>query len=119
MTVEDHRPAEGVQRYADLATGVTRTTLDITERALAHFVRQGEVAAEHAERLIDDVIARSIESSGVLASLVRREVERTAERAGFVRAAELAALRQEVQLLREQLADRAGDAEAADTETTP
>ncbi|HEX6257238.1 MAG TPA: hypothetical protein VFZ70_15625 [Euzebyales bacterium] len=104
MTASENGPADGVQRYADLAADLTRTTLDVTERALAHFVRQGEVAAEHAERIVEDVIARSVESSGALTRLVRAEVERAVERAGFVRASELESLRREVRRLRESSA---------------
>lgn len=117
MTAEDQRPADGMQRYAELATGLTRTTLGVTERALAHFVRQGEVAAEHAERVVEEVIARSIEGSGALARLVRSEVERTAERAGFVRASDLADLRDEVRTLRAQVAAQA--ARASDVRSAP
>jgi polyhydroxyalkanoate synthesis regulator phasin len=113
MSVSGSSPADGVQRYAELAAGLTRSTLDVTERALAHFVRQGEVAAEHAERIVEDVLARSIESSGALTRLVRAEVERAVERAGFVRASELEALRREVRRLREETA-AAADPAAAD-----
>jgi polyhydroxyalkanoate synthesis regulator phasin len=104
MTASENGPADGVQRYAELAAGLTRSTLDVTERALAHFVRQGEVAAEHAERIVEDVIARSVESSGALTRLVRAEVERAVARAGFVRASELEALQREVRRLRERSA---------------
>lgn len=100
------RPAEGLGRYAELASDITRTTFSVTERALAQFVRQGEVAADHVERLVDDVIARSVEGSGALAQLVRGEVERTIERAGFVRSEELEAVRRQVDILRAELEAR-------------
>lgn len=100
--------SDGLQRYLDVASDVTRTTWDVTERAVAQFVRQGEVAAEHAERLVDDLIARSVESSGAIAQLVRAEVERTIERAGFVRSEELEALRNEVRVLRGQTGEHNG-----------
>jgi polyhydroxyalkanoate synthesis regulator phasin len=100
------RPAEGLGRYAELASELTRTTLSVTERALAQFVRQGEVAAEHAERLVEEIIARSVESSGALARLVRSEVERTIERAGFVRSEDFEALRRQVDALRAELESR-------------
>ncbi|HSJ43714.1 MAG TPA: phasin family protein [Euzebyales bacterium] len=97
------RPADGLGRYAELASDLTRTTLGVTERALAQFVRQGEVAAEHAERVVEEIIARSVEGSGALARLVRGEVERTIERAGFVTSEELEALRRQVDALRAEL----------------
>lgn len=101
--------SDGLQRYLDVASGLTRTTIGVTERALAQFVRQGEVAAEHAERLLDEVVARSVEGSGAVAQLVRAEVERAIERTGFVRADEMDSLRAEVDALRGQLAARNGD----------
>lgn len=91
---------DGLQRYLDLASGLTRTTLSATERAVAQFVRQGEVAAVQAERLLDEIVTRSIDGSGALAQLVRTEVERALAGAGFVRADELEALRREVRELR-------------------
>lgn len=102
----DDRPADGLGRYAELASELTRMTLGVTEHALAQFVRQGEVAAEHAERLVEEVIARSVEGSGALATLVRGEVERTIERAGFVRSEELEELRRQVEALQAELAAR-------------
>lgn len=100
------RQADGLGRYAELASDLTRTTLHVTERALAQFVRQGEVAADRAERLVEEIISRSVEGSGALAALVRTEVERTIERAGFVRSEELDALRRQVDALRAELAMR-------------
>jgi len=102
----DDRPTDGLGRYTELASEFTRATLGVTERALAQFVRQGEVAAEHAERLVEEVIARSVERSGALATLVRGEVQRTIERAGFARSDELEALRSQVEGLRAELAAR-------------
>jgi len=95
---------EGLQRYLDLASGLTRTTLGTTERVLAGFARQGEVAAEHAERLLDEIVTRSVDGSGALARLVRSEVEQAVERAGYVRTEEVEALRREVEDLRVRLA---------------
>lgn len=107
---------DGLQRYLDLASGLTRTTLGATERALAQFVRQGEVAAGHAERLLDEIVARSVDGSGALAQLVRAEVERALEDAGHVRADELDALRREVRELRAEGATRNGDPVAGGVE---
>lgn len=101
-----------LQRYLDLASGLTRTTLSATERALAQFVRQGEIAADHAERLLDEIVTRSVDGSGALAQLVRTEVERALRDAGYVRADELDALRREVRELRAQRAARNGEPDA-------
>jgi polyhydroxyalkanoate synthesis regulator phasin len=107
---------EGMQRYLDLASDLTRTTLGTTERVLAGFVRQGEVAAEHAERLLDEIVARSVEGSGALARLVRSEVEQAVDRAGYVRAEEVEELRREIDGLRARLATLNGDLRGADVE---
>ena len=110
---------DGLHRYLNLASGLTRTTLTTTERVLAGFVRQGEVAAEHAERVIDEIIARSVDSSGALARLVRAEVEQAVERAGYVRVEEVTQLRREVESLRAQLAALNGDGRGDSTPDLP
>ena len=99
--------SDGLHRYLEVASGLTRTTLGVTERAVAQFVRQGEVAAEHAERLLDEVVARSVEGSGAVAQAVRQEVERAIARAGFVRREEFDALRRDVEALRSVHGERA------------
>jgi polyhydroxyalkanoate synthesis regulator phasin len=113
---KDRSVNEGLQRYLELASGLTRTTLGTTERMLAGFVRQGEVAAEHAERLLDEIVARSVEGSGALARLVTSEVEQAVERAGYARAEEVDELRHEVEALRARLAAINGDLHDAGTE---
>jgi polyhydroxyalkanoate synthesis regulator phasin len=110
--MEGRRVNEGLQRYVELASDLTRTTLGTTERVLAQFVRQGEVAAEHAERLVDEVVARSIAGSDALAQLIRSEVEQAVERAGYVRAEEVDGLRREIDNLRARLVALNGDVPA-------
>lgn len=116
---KDDRVTDGLQRYVDLASVLTRTTLSSTERLLAQFVRQGEVAAEHAERLLDEVVARSVEGSGALARLVKSEVEHAVERAGYVRAEDVAQLHREIEELRARLAALNGDHTPPGNEDTP
>lgn len=106
--------SDGLNRYLGVASGLTRTTLGVTERAVAQFVRHGEVAAEHAERLLDDVVARSVQGSGAVAQVVRQEVERAITRAGFVRREEFEALRREVGALRAQAVGDGHEATARD-----
>lgn len=115
--VEQDSANDTLGRYVELASGLTRTTLSTTERLLAQFVRQGEQAAGHAERLLDEVVARSVEGSGALARLVRSEVEWVVERAGFVRAEEVAQLRREVEELRARMTARNGDRTPPGTDT--
>lgn len=106
--------SDGLQRYLGVASGLTRTTLGVTERAVAQFVRHGEVAAEHAERLLDDMVARSVQGSGAVAQVVRQEVERAITRAGLVRREEFEALRREVEALRGRATGWTPDAVAPD-----
>lgn len=106
--------SDGLHRYLGVASGLTRTTLGVTERAVAQFVRHGEVAAEHAERLLDDMVARSVQGSGAVAQVVRQEVERAVARAGFVRREEFEGLRREIEALRGRVAERTGDVGAPD-----
>jgi uncharacterized membrane protein YccC len=88
---------DGLQHYVDLATGLTRTTLSTTERLLAQIAR------------LDDVVARSVEGSDALARVIRSEVDHAVERAGFVRAEEVAQLRREIERLRARLGARDDD----------
>lgn len=100
---------DGIDRISDLASGLTRSTFDRTEKLLAQFVRQGEVAADHAERLLDQVIARSVEGGGALAQLVRTEVERAVAQAGVARTEDVAVTRRDVDALRGDVTDLRGD----------
>lgn len=111
--------SDGLQHYLEVASGLTRTTLGATERAVAQFVRQGEVAAEYAERLLDEVIARSVDGSGAVAQLVRTEVARALERAGVARAEEVEELRRQVDELARRLAAGGLAAESPPAEVPP
>lgn len=113
VTVNDDSGNDGIQRYVGLASGLTRSTIGLTERMLAQFVRQGEVAAEHAERLLDEVVARSVEGGGALAKLVRAEVvqavEQVIDQTGTARTEDVSALRDEVAGLRADVAQLRAD----------
>lgn len=108
VTVNSDSANDGIQRYVDLASGLTQSTLGATERVLAQFVRHGEVAAEHAERLLDEVVARSLEGGGALAKLVRAEVARAVEQmldqSSTARAEDVSTLRDDVARLRAEVA---------------
>lgn len=77
------------QRYIETATELTAVTRRGAEAVVRNLVKQGEVAADRAERSVEDLLARSERNRRVIGDLVTREVERTVERLGLVRREEL------------------------------
>lgn len=59
-------------------------------------VRQGEVAAERAEHIVDELLGRSEAGRDALAGLVRGETERVVNGLGLARQADLDELRRRV-----------------------
>lgn len=59
-------------------------------------VRQGEVAAERAEHLVDELLGRSEAGRDALAAVVRGETERVVAGLGLARQADLDELRRRV-----------------------
>lgn len=99
------------QRYLDLATGLTDVTRKGAEAVVRALVKQGEVAADRAERAVDELLQRSEANRKVVAALVRAETERAVGRLGLASQAEVDRLREEVAALRAQV--RAGTAPPA------
>lgn len=66
----------GWQRYLDLATGLTEVTRRTAESVVRGLVKQGEVAADAAERAVDELLQRSEENRHGLADLVRTETQK-------------------------------------------
>ncbi len=72
------RPLEGL-------VGVTSLTRRGAESIVRALVQQGEVAADRAERAVDELLVRSERNRSALAELVRRETERVVARLGLAR----------------------------------
>ena len=73
---------DGWQRYAD-------ATLRGAESLVRTLVRRGEVAADAAEALVEDVVARSDRNRRWITGLVVAETERTVARLGLARQRDL------------------------------
>lgn len=99
------------QRYLDLATGLTDVTRRGAEAVVRTLVKQGELAADRAERAVDDLLRRSEANRKLVAALVKAETERAVSRLGLASQAEVDRLREEVAALRAQV--RAGAAAPA------
>jgi polyhydroxyalkanoate synthesis regulator phasin len=69
------------------------------ESVVRTLVKQGEVAADRAERAIEDLLGFSEANRRAVVTLVRSETERAVARLGLVRQAEVDALRARVEQL--------------------
>jgi len=73
------------QRYAEAASVLGDLTRRGAESLVRTLVRRGEVAADAAESLVDDLLARSDRNRRWLAAQVAAETERTVARLGLAR----------------------------------
>jgi polyhydroxyalkanoate synthesis regulator phasin len=99
------------QRYLDAASGFTAMTQQRAERVVKALVKQGEVAAERAERAVDELLRRSETNRKALASLVRSETERAVGRLGLARQQDVDRLQPKIAQLEQRTtatAQRAG-----------
>ncbi|MFO8076475.1 MAG: phasin family protein [Actinomycetota bacterium] len=101
------RPLEGL-------VGVTSLTRRGAESIVRTLVQQGEVAADRAERAVDELLARSERNRSALAELVRTETERVVARLGLARDEDLDALAERVARLEAALEEPAPAAAADD-----
>lgn len=99
-------------RYAELASGVVSVSRKTAEAAVSRLVQQGELAADRAERAVDELLARSERNRKALGELISGEVARVADRLELVRreeldelAARLDALEAELSALRDDEGD--------------
>ena len=96
------------QRYLEAAGGLTDMTQQRAESLVKTLVKQGELAAERAERAVDDLLSRSEQNRKAISALVRNETERTVGRLGLVRQRELERLERRIEQLEQQVARGAG-----------
>lgn len=83
-----------LQRYVEIATGLTTATVQTAERVVQRLVQEGEVAADRAERAVADVLDASQRNRAVLMDLVRGEVERAVVRLNLATHGDLEAMEQ-------------------------
>jgi polyhydroxyalkanoate synthesis regulator phasin len=79
----------GWQRYRDLAQQVTVGVSAASRQAAGSVIRglvtHGEAAGDRAERLVDDLLARSEANRAAMAALVRGEIEQALARLDLAR----------------------------------
>jgi polyhydroxyalkanoate synthesis regulator phasin len=108
---------KGWQRYLDLAVGVSAVTRSAAEAAVRTLVARGEVAADRAERLVDDLLASSQDNRNAIASIVRAEAERALLRFDPVHQSDLDRLKDRVDRLERRLGQDPGA--RLDPDSTP
>ena len=92
--------AEGsLQRSLDGLAGITAVTRRSAEAIVRTLVQRGEVAADRAERAVDDLLARSERNRALVAELVHQETERVVDRLGLARQEDVDALAARVERL--------------------
>jgi len=90
------------QRYLDMASGLTQVTQRKAESVVKTLVRQGEVAADRAERVVDELLTRSDANRKAIASLVKTETQRAVERLNLARQRDVERLETKVTKLASQ-----------------
>lgn len=91
------------QRYLEAASGLTDTTQQGAERVVKTLVKQGEVAAERAEKAVDDLLKRSEQNRKAFSAVVRTETEKAIGRLGVVRQRDLDRLERRVAQLEQRV----------------
>jgi polyhydroxyalkanoate synthesis regulator phasin len=99
------------QRYLEAASGLTETTQHRAEQVVKSLVRQGELAAERAEKAVDDLLKRSEQNRKAFSAIVRSETEKAVGRLGLARQADLDRLERKLDRIERDL--RAGTAKKA------
>jgi polyhydroxyalkanoate synthesis regulator phasin len=103
-----------LERYLEIATGLTGVTAATAERVVARLVKEGEVAADRAEHTVQELLAASQRNTDAVTRLVREEVERAVDRLDLASMMDLERLEERV-LSRLRSTDAAGTAEEAGT----
>jgi polyhydroxyalkanoate synthesis regulator phasin len=90
------------QRYLDAASGLTHMTQQRAERVIKNLVKQGEVAAERAEKAVDELLKRSEQNRDAIAAIVRNETEKAVGRLGLARQRDVERLERKIAQLERQ-----------------
>ncbi|HVL98392.1 MAG TPA: hypothetical protein VM324_03785 [Egibacteraceae bacterium] len=80
------------QKYIDLASGLRDATQKRAEQVVRGLVKQGEIAAERAEKAVDELLTKSEANRKAMSRVVSAEVEKAVERLGLVRRKDLRTL---------------------------
>lgn len=92
------------QRYLDLAGGATQVTRRRAEQVVKTLVKRGEIAAERAEKAVDELLRRSEQNRKLLGAIVRTETEKAVARLGLARQRDFERLERKLDRLEERVA---------------
>jgi polyhydroxyalkanoate synthesis regulator phasin len=92
------------QRYIEAASGLTDMTQQRAERVVKSLVKQGEVAAERAEKAVDELLSRSEQNRKAFSGVVRSETEKAIGRLGVARQRDLDRLERRIAQLEQRAA---------------
>ncbi|HUH08633.1 MAG TPA: phasin family protein [Egibacteraceae bacterium] len=95
---------KGWRRYLEAAGGATEIPRKRAEQLVKTLVKQGEVAADKAEKAVEDLVKRSEGNRKAIASLARTETERAVGRLGLARQKDVEKLQAKIDKLEAQLA---------------
>ncbi|MEX0659612.1 MAG: phasin family protein [Egibacteraceae bacterium] len=98
------------KKYWGMASGLVEATQKRAEPVVRAMVKQGEIAAEKAEKAVDELLKASQSNRKALSALVRSETERAVERLGLVRRSDLRHLERKIEKLERQVASSPGGA---------
>lgn len=92
------------KKYWDMASGLVEATQKRAEPVVRALVKQGEIAAERAEKAVDELLTMSQSNRKTISKMVREETKKAVDRFGLVRQKEIAHLERKVERLERKLA---------------
>lgn len=106
------------QKYWGMASGLVEATQKRAEPVVRAMVKQGEIAAEKAEKAIDELLKASQSNRKALSALVRAETEKAVDRLGLVHRRELRRLERKVETLERRVGASASGAKKSAAKKT-
>lgn len=106
------------KKYWGMASGLVEATQKRAEPVVRAMVKQGEIAAEKAEKAVDELLKASQSNRQALSALVRSETERAVERLGLVRRSDLRRLERKIEKLERQVGSSSSGARKSTSKKT-
>lgn len=101
------------KKYWGMASGLVEATQKRAEPVVRAMVKQGEIAAEKAEKAVDELLKASQSNRKALSALVRAETEKAVERLGLVRRRDVRHLERRIEKLERQVGSQGAGKSAA------